>query len=307
MERNTEHDPLKGLIYALVGTVLLGCNFVTAKYALAGFNPQTFSAIWSTAAAFFALVIAIFTRDVRYLAVPRDTMPALMLFGFSSACAMLFGWSGLKLIDPSFSSFIWRFAPVIAIIAGALVFKEHLRVLELVAVALMLCGSLVSTLGRWEIVGWGFLLTLASAAFTGITAVVAKLSVARLRPNVLVFYRVACAVPFTIAWVLITGALDLNVPVRYWIVTCLGALLGPCLSFVFTFRAYRYWDLSRASMVQIIQPLIVMPLAYAFLARLPAMRELLGGMVILAGGLWIALIQLSRKPNPTGPRVIRDG
>jgi len=42
-------DPLKGFFYALAGSVLVSTNWVTAKYGLRGFNPETFSLVWTSA------------------------------------------------------------------------------------------------------------------------------------------------------------------------------------------------------------------------------------------------------------------
>ena len=294
-EGETRRDPLKGLIFALIGTVLLGTNFITVKYSLGGFRTETFSFIWSAAAATYALLIVVGSGKAKRLAVPRKLFLPLLVLGSVSGCAMIFGWSGLRLIDPSFSSFIWRSAPVLAITAGAVLFKEKLSFQELLAVVLMLAGSAVSTIGRWDIVGWGFLLTIAATVFTAIQSILAKRYVAEIDTDILVFYRLALATPVTLAWMVLNGNVDFSVPARFWIVACLGAFLGPCFSFVFTFRAYKYWELSRAAMVQIIQPLLVIPLAYVFLHQFPSIRELIGGMFILAGGLWISLLQLSRR------------
>jgi drug/metabolite transporter (DMT)-like permease len=71
----------------------------------------------------------------------------------------------------------------------------------------------------------------------------------------------------------------------------LGAFLGPCASFLLTFRSYRCWDLSRSAIVKTVEPLFVLPLAYAVLGKLPTGTELLGGCLILVGAFWFAWIQ----------------
>ena len=98
-------------------------------------------------------------------------------------------------------------------------------------------------------------------------------------------------------WVFATGTADFAVEMRYWYVTLLGAFLGPCASFLFTFRSYRYWHLSQSTIVLTAQPLLVLPLAYAFLGTLPTTKELVGGCIILAGAFWLAFIHVVRTAN----------
>jgi drug/metabolite transporter (DMT)-like permease len=59
---------------------------------------------------------------------------------------------------------------------------------------------------------------------------------------------------------------------------------------MFTFSAFQHWSLSRATMVSMIQPPLVLAMAMVFLRKTPAPQELLGGMLILAGAaglVWI--------------------
>jgi drug/metabolite transporter (DMT)-like permease len=51
-----------------------------------------------------------------------------------------------------------------------------------------------------------------------------------------------------------------------------------------------YWELSRASIVVVVQPLFVIPLAYLVFGKFPGGMELIGGMVILIGAFWLALV-----------------
>jgi len=113
--------------------------------------------------------------------------------------------------------------------------------------------------------------------------------------NVLLLYRNGVAALAIAAWTFATGRADFDVPSSFWLVTFLGALLGPCLGMLMTFRSYRYWELSRSSMVVTMQPLFVVPLALLFFGKLPVAQELAGGLVILLGALWLVWIHLSAQ------------
>lgn len=285
----------KGFLYSLGGAILLSTNFVTAKYGLKGFNPETFSCVWTSAAAIYALGIAMAGRSSRPQIFPRQNIKALVCLGIVAGIGMIMTWSGLSILDPVFSSFIWRFFPVLTILLGVLILKERLSRHEVFAMLLMFAGSLWSMAGRWEIVGKGVILTILACCLTSVQLLIAKSQTNLVHPNVLVVYRVGIGAVFTICWALATDTADFDVEARYWLITLLGAFLGPCASFLLTFRAYRYWSLSRSSIVLTAQPLLVLPLAYLFLDSLPTPRELLGGCMILAGSFWISFIQIRKS------------
>jgi len=134
-------DPAKGFIYALAGSVIVSTNYVTAKYGLRGFNPETFSLVWTTAAAIYSLAIVGTAGQWRQL--PRFTcgVGKIGLLGLTTGAGMILTWSGLALLEPSFAAFLWRFLPVLTILLGAIFLGEKLLARELVIVGIMLFGA----------------------------------------------------------------------------------------------------------------------------------------------------------------------
>ncbi len=288
-------DPLKGFSYALAGTVLISTNYVMAKYGLKGFNPAAFSLVWTSGAAFYALLIVLASGRRRELALPATAVRKVVLLGLTTAPLMLCAWYGLRLLDPLFAGFLWRFSPVLAIVFGAALLRERLSLGEILALAVMVLGGSLSTMGRWHIVGLGIVLVLASCVLGAVQQLLARMTAAEVDPGVLVFYRCAIAVPLLALWVFATGKADFHVGASYWLVMLLGAFLGPCAGHMMTFRAYRHWELSRVSIVRTMQPLLILPMAYLAFGKLPALQEMLGGGLIFIGALWIARIQLLSK------------
>lgn len=294
-------DERKGYLLALAGNALVSTNFITAKHGLSGFNPASFSLVWTAAAAAFTLLLLAATGRLAQLSLPRRAWPRVLLLGAATAAGMGLNWAGLSRLDPAFSALIWRFAPVVTIAVGVVFLKERLSGGELLAVAVMTAGGVVSIQGQWAAVAAGTALTLLACLSNSIQMISAKSEVALVHPNTLVFYRVGVAAVFLAGWALATGGMDLEAPADCWAVTLLGGLLGPCLSFLLTFRSYRYLDLARASFVATLQPVWVLALAWGLLDQLPTGRELAGGLVILAGALFMAWIQMRRSPHQVPP------
>lgn len=288
---HSRSDPLRGFSYALAGSVLVSTNFVTAKYGLRGFNPETFSLVWTSAAAAYSFVIVVATGHWRQMALPARAIKKTGLMGLATGVGMILAWAGLAQLDPSFQAFLWRFLPVLTILLSAVVLRERLTVKELFPVAAMVVGGSLGAVGRWHMVGTGMILTILACFAFAVQMVIAKIMVAETHPNIVVFYRIGLGALVIGLWTFGTGKADFGVGRSYWLVTLLGAFLGPCASFLLTFRSYRYWDLSRSAIVKTVEPLFVLPLAYAVLGKLPTGTELLGGCLILVGAFWFAWIQ----------------
>ncbi len=108
----------------------------------------------------------------------------------------------------------------------------------------------------------------------------------------MVFYRVLIACIVITIWNILVGAINLDVPLAYWLALFVGALLGPTISIRFMFKSYQYWELSKTSLIVLSQPLFALPLAYFFLGNLPEKHELIGGIIIMIGAIWLGLMQL---------------
>jgi drug/metabolite transporter (DMT)-like permease len=292
---STRRSSRKGFLYALGGTAVVSTNYVTAKYGLQGFNPETFSFVWTTAAAVYSIAVVLGSGQWPEVKAASSAAGSMALLGLSTGVGMILSWAGLARLEPSLAAFLWRFHPALSISLGVLVLRERVTLTEVGAVAVMIAGGAVSTAGRWGTVGMGAVLTLLACLSAAVQMLIAKARVRRIPPNVLVFCRVGIAAVVIAVWLFSTGRADFHVAPRYWYVTFLGAFLGPCASFLLTFRSYRYWDLSKESIVRTTQPLFVLPLAYAAFGTLPGTKESLGGFLILGGAFWLGWARMTER------------
>ncbi len=284
---DTARNNTRGFLYALGGTILVSTNYITAKYGLKAFNPETFSLVWTIAASFYALIVVMVSGKRKELAIPTASIRKMLVLGLATGAGMILSWTGLSMLDPSFASFIWRFSPVLIIILSVFFLGERIRMVEVLAICIMVLGGAMTTLGRWHIVGTGVVLTLLGCVTVAVQMLVVKRSVGDIHPNVLVFYRVVLAAAVIALWSVLNGKLQFVISTPHLMVTLLGAFLGPCASFLLTFRSYRYWELSRSSIILTAQPLLVLPMAYIVFGKIPTGLELTGGFVILVGALFL--------------------
>ena len=297
---NTETNSLKGFFYSLAGTAAFAAGLVAGKHALDGFDPFTLCVVATAGAAVWTLLIALVTGTCRSLVVRGyAAWRQVCLLGVISGVAMITLHSGMNRLDPSFVAFLFKLQPVFVILMGMVLLHERVLPRELAAAAVMLTGACFSVIGRWHVVGTGTVLILITSVLGAFQLFIGKLEAGIIPATALVFYRALIALVVVTPWVLATTGVDFNVAPAYWFSAALAALCGTSLGLVLMFESYRYWHLSRSSMVHTAMPLFVLPAAWLFLDRVPAARELLGGAIILAGGFTLGWIQLGRRKQTT--------
>jgi drug/metabolite transporter (DMT)-like permease len=292
-----ESYPRKGFALAVAGSASLASNFVTAKYALQGFNLVTFSFVWAGAAAVFSFGLLAATGRLQTIRMSRNAALQVTMMGFFTAIGMILSWAGLLHLDPAFAAFLRRFDPILAIGLGVVFLKERFKKKEIFPVILMISGGLAGSFGRWEIIGLGVMLTLLACLAIALQFFISRVSLKELGPMALVFYRSVIATAFIGCWVLFDGGADFHVAARYWLVTFIGALIAPIMGHYLLLKSYIYWDFSKSMVVFAMQPLFVLILAYVFLSQLPGPQGFIGGMIIISGVFWLSRIQAepSRK------------
>jgi drug/metabolite transporter (DMT)-like permease len=208
---------------------------------------------------------------------------------------MIFTWSGLALLDPTFQAFLFRFTPVINIFIGSIFFGEILRIREIFPIIFVIFGGVLSCVGEWKIVHVGIILTILAVLATSIQMFIGKDRIKAVSPKSLVFYRAVIGAIVIAIWAFSTGRLVVDVDSSYWIVILIGAFLGPTLSFLCMFHSFRHWEFYKSSVVLTVQPLIVLPLAYVFLNMLPDSYQLYGGLIMIVGVLWLFMLHLRSR------------
>ena len=134
--------------------------------------------------------------------------------------------------------------------------------------------------------GWSLL----SAVFAAITAILAKLGVSHVEPNLATAIRTTVVVIF--AWIIAlsfgahTGLSQLDR--RSWLfLTCSGLATG--LSWICYFRALSLGEASKVAPIDKLSVVFVIVLAWPLLGEALNLRKVAGGLLIAAGAVVLAL------------------
>jgi drug/metabolite transporter (DMT)-like permease len=266
-------------------------TYIFSKYAMdeeRGLGPMSFACAWTGAAAVYALALIAVTGRLREVRLPRGTRRTVLLSGLFCGMAHIPFWHAVELLNPAFVSFLARFIPAVMILASIVFFRERLTRWEVVAAAAMLAGGAVTTIGgEWRIVGRGMLLMGITAVFGTTWRMLAKRTTSHTLPIVANMYRCAVSAVVVATWGLAVGRLQFDADAARWAALLVGALLGPCLGVSLMYLSFRHWPLSRTAMVMMAQPLIVLPASILVRKRPLTAFQFIGGLIILAGGMWL--------------------
>ena len=293
---------MQGLTLSLLACLCVSVNYITGKFGVTGFGPDSFSLVWITAATIYTLAAVLATGRSGQLRLPRAVRGRVLAMGILTGLQMILFWWSLDLLDAPFAAFLGRFEPALTILLAGLLLGERLRFREGLAIGVMIAGGCLSTAGVWREVGLGVLLVMLACLTMSLQFVLGKNLAGKVHPGIMVFYRAACASAMMFLWVAGPGEARFDVAPFYWVMTLFGAFLGPFVGYTLLFHSYRFWDLTRTSMVMTLQPIFVLPLGLIFLPEQGlSPRQLLGGLLILAGALW--LIAIHRGHRTAGRRV----
>ncbi len=293
---------MQGLTLSLLACLCVSVNYITGKFGVTGFGADSFSLVWITAATVYTLAAVLATGRAGQLRLPREVWSRVLAMGILTGLQMILFWWSLDLLDAPFAAFLGRFEPALTILLAGLLLGERLRLREGLAIGVMIAGGCLSTAGVWQEVGLGVLLVILACLTMSLQFVLGKNLAGKVHPGIMVFYRAACASAMMFLWVAGPGEARFDVAPFYWGVTLVGAFLGPFVGYTLLFHSYRYWDLTRTSIVMTLQPLFVLPLGLIFLPEQGlSPQQLLGGLLILAGALW--LIAIHRGHRNAGRRV----
>ena len=131
---------------------------------------------------------------------------------------------------------------------------------------------------------------LGSAGFAALTAILAKKGVAGVNSNLATAIRTAVILGFSVALVWTTGeARDISLLVpRTWLFLVLSGL-ATGLSWLCYFRALQLGEASQVAPIDKLSVVFVLVLAAVFLGEKLTWHQWLGGALILAGAIVIAL------------------
>lgn len=283
-------DALVGVVLIIISAACFGTMAILARFAYASGADVFGLLIVRFSVATLALAGIMWWRGTSLPAGPR--ILALVAMGGIGYVGQSFTFfTALNHAQASLVALLLYLYPVFVTLLAAVFLKERLTRTTLAALVLCSLGAGL-TVGGGEGSAFGIALGIASAIIYSIYIVVG----ARVTRGVdaLASTTIICAssglVYLIMATVRAQQGLSLALPgdVTGWVATVAIALVSTVGAILTFFAGLKRLGAARASMLSTIEPVITVALAAALLEERIAPSQAMGGVLILAGVLWLA-------------------
>jgi drug/metabolite transporter (DMT)-like permease len=297
----------KGILYAVLTSVLWGILAIALKVSLTGLTPADIT--WFRfLLAFLSLTVYYYLKKPEYLRILRR--PPLLLI-FASICLAInyFGFiKGVELTSPSVAQIFIQLGPVLFAVSGVVFFHESITYRQMTGLFIVLFGLIifyneqihmvVTDFSLWQ---RGILWVLIAAITWVVYSVLLKILVLKYPPmqlNLVVF-----GLPVILYFPFINFSHFLNLGIIGWaILIFLG--LNTLFAYGLLTMAIRYTEANKVSVILILNPVLTFALM-AIISNTDAdwikhehysLLTVLGAITVLAGAI-LTVIRKSKQPK----------
>jgi drug/metabolite transporter (DMT)-like permease len=279
---------VKGIALAFLATLGMANVYVFSKAALLEVNYYQFQFYWFGFALLWILPYLYATGIIKKIsALSKGSFITLAIIGILElgAASMLF--LAIQLAEnPTTISFLSNLTPIFVTILGIRFLGERFNFMEAVGIILTIGGVILITYTRdttiAEFFGAGSGWILVSSVFSSISIITAKSRIKDIHPGILTLNRVVFLFVVAIAAMIlrqesfvVSGRATLNM--------MLGSLMGPFLTGLAQYSALQYIEASRTMIIQSTRSLLVLVGSMMYLAILPELLQLIGGLITIIG------------------------
>ncbi|AFL95114.1 putative drug/metabolite transporter 3 [Thermococcus cleftensis] len=271
----------RGYLLVFLAASTWGTLGIFAKY-LDGFGLSPFTMV------FYRVLFAILLlgtylrlRGIGF-SLERSRLKFYALYGFFSIFLFytLYFYT-VTISSVSFAVLLLYTAPIYSMIMGRLIFGEPLRGEKLIALAMVILGVLLVNGSGTEFSAKALLFGLLTGFTYALYGVLAKFAVRKEEPEKALFYTLLFGLVFLLPFT------DFDVPVGAIPYLFALALFPTFLGYILYNHALREVEVSRASIVATIEPVVAIALAFLLFGERLSAEQLIGAALIIGGSVLV--------------------
>lgn len=294
----------KGLICLITGTLTISTVPVVSKVVLQGMPSLHFSALWMTAALFYAALFIAVTGPGKAWAGLKAGWKPVLIVGINSIAWVYCYFRGVELLDPAIVAFVINSRMVWAVALGLLLLGERYRPLQIVGMGTIVVGVfIIFAHVEGQVEALGILFVLLAALFYVIGNLFVKRNIATTGVGVMLTSRFLFPLFAFLPMVIGSGALLEFITPRSALLIAAGAFIGPFLSFLLIYTALRYLQIGLHTIFQSVSVFYTAIFSFLVFGTLPPANKIVGGIVIIAGMVLIGLVSLRTSARTRETRV----
>lgn len=283
-ERRIMDRKIKVNLLGFLTVILWASAFPISKVALTYYSPNTLGALRCATAAIFLIILG---KKYKIGLPKKKDIPKFFISGGMGFAIYLFAFNtGVQTLTSATSSILVATTPVMTAIAASIIYKEKIKILGWIAIAIEFVGILVLTL--WDgvfSVNKGIFWTLSAAlAFCVYNLYQRKLSAAGYETLQITTYSMACGS------ILLFFFLPQGIPLmmaaslkQIFIILYLGVFPSAIAYFLWGKALVLAEKTSDVTNFIFVTPLLAVVMGFLILREIPSMGTLLGGIIIIVG------------------------
>jgi len=287
---------VRGDLWAVTSAFTTGTGLIAAKMALKSISPITLNAYVFFIGAVIVLIDAVISRKLRETiqVTPRQ-------LGFLIVIAVLFCggtfclYTAVSLVEPATVSFLSRLELVATIILATIFLRERINLAEFSGLILVVAGLIVMRYDASLALSKAVALVAFGSLLIGAAEVMIKSKIFWIGHRSLMLYRNVFMTTIFLVVGAIIGQFGWVTESRLFLILIVAGLFLPYMGRLGYLKAMQNINVSRASIITQSQPFFAAIAALIVLGTFPAVKEIIGGLLIVAGVITMRLLE--RRTN----------
>lgn len=295
-------DKTKGYILAFTSVLATSNVFVFSKAAMKDTSLEVFGFYWFLFGLLWNVIFNVWTKNISQLTeLRRKQWLILLLLGILEVAGTTFFFLAIFTVpNPTIVSFLGNVNPLIVTILGFFILQEKYNRPEVFGILLVIVGAFIISYQGGDQISNMFIggteYVLLSGLFFGVSAIVTKMNVKSMKPSIIALSRTVFLFIFSFAMLLINAkGFDVSQSALFNIF--IGSILGPFLTVVAGYQAYKYIEVSRKSILGSTKGIFVLIGSYIYLDKIPEFYQILGGIISIVGVVFISLGKIWMKKS----------
>ncbi len=282
-------------MWAILSALATGSGLVVAKIALMTIPTLTLNSYVYFLGSVVIFIDAVFNRKVlETLKIqPRQLFFYLIISVFFAGSTFCL-FSAVSLIQPATVSFLSRLELVFTLVFAALFLRERINRAESLGLILVVVGLIVMRYDASIELSKAVALVAFATLLTGLAEVMIKARIHWINYRSLIFYRGIFMSVIFVAVSLAFGQFIWVTNGDLLMLLIVAAILLPYLGRLGYLKAMQRIKISRASIIVQSQPFFAAGAALIILGTFPSAKEVVGGLLIVAGVITIKLLEKKR-------------
>jgi len=205
----------------------------------------------------------------------------LMLGGIALGVNWIFFFLAVNMTKVSTAVSIYYVGPIVSILLAALFLKEKITKKILVGALIAFCGVIVSVKGEFS-ADIGALMALLAALSYGALGFFSKVATMHHKAVIVTAWQVLISLFITFPF-LFLNSWSFNISTFF--IALITGVVHTALALFLWYDALNYIKVSIASVLQYLDIVFAMVLAYVFLAQVPGTYQIIGAFLIILGGI----------------------